>query len=71
MRRLVRFVLRQGMRRGWDRGVVEGNGAWVVVGGLALLAHLAGRAMHRPPEVIFSEKLRPGESFRITHEAKP
>jgi hypothetical protein len=55
---------------GWDRGVVEGNRSWVVVGGAALLAHLAGRAMHREPEVVFREKLRPGETFRIIHEAE-
>lgn len=71
MRRLVRLVLRQGMRRGFDRGVVQGNRGWVVVGGLALLGHLAGRALHREPEVVFSQQLKPGESVRITHEARP
>jgi len=70
VRRLVRLALRQGMRRGFDRGLLEGNRAWVVVGGLALLGHLAGRALHREPEVVFSELLRPGESLRITHEAR-
>lgn len=69
MKRLVRWALRQGMRRGFDRGVVDGNRGWVLVGGLSLLGHLAGRALHREPEVVFSEKLRPGESLRITHEA--
>jgi hypothetical protein len=57
------------MRAGWRRGVVDGEPAWVVVGGLALIGYLAGRAMHREPEVVFSEKLKPGQSFRITHEA--
>ncbi len=33
MKRLVRLALRQGMRRGFDRGVVQGNRGWVVVGG--------------------------------------
>lgn len=70
MRRAVRFLLRRGMRMGWDRGVVEGNRGWVVVGGAALLAHLAGRVMHREPEVVFREKLRPGETFRIHHEVE-
>jgi hypothetical protein len=59
------------MRRGFDRGLVEGNRAWVVVGGVALLSHMAGRVMHREAEVVFSEKLRSGESIRITHEARP
>jgi hypothetical protein len=64
--RLLRFAMRQG----WRRGVVDGNRGWIVVGGLALLGHLAGRALKRAPEVVFSEKLRPGEVVRITHEAR-
>jgi hypothetical protein len=71
VKRLVRLALRQGMRRGFDRGVVQGNRGWVVVGGLALLGHLAGRALHREPEVVFSQQLKPGESVRITHEDRP
>jgi len=67
--RLIRFVIRAGIRRGWDRGVLDGNRTWIVVGGAALIANLAGRALHREPEVVFLEKLEPGQSFRITHEA--
>jgi len=26
--------------------------------------------MRREPEVVFSEKLSPGESIRVTHEAR-
>ena len=58
------------MRRGFDRACIDGNRGWVVVGGLALLGYLAERAVHREPEVVFSEKLEAGESLRITHEAK-
>lgn len=71
MKKLLRLALRQGMTRGWERGVLDGSRGWVFVGALALLGHLAGRAMHREPEVVFSEKLRPGDAFRITHEARP
>ncbi len=67
MRRLLRLALRAGMARGWRRGVVEGNRTWVVVGGLALLGHLAGRALAREEEVVFRELIKPGESFRVTH----
>ncbi len=67
--KLVQRVLRLGMRRGWNRGVVDGNPAWLVVGALALLGYLAGKVMHREAEVVFSEKLQAGESIRITHEA--
>ena len=64
-------LVRRLMRLGWRRGVVEGSPAWTAVGGLALLAFLAGRAWHRDEEIVFSEKLAPGESIRITHEARP
>ncbi len=66
----MKVVLRFLMRQGWRRGVIGGNRAWVVGGGLALVAHLARRAMHREPEVVFSERLAPGESVRVTHEAR-
>ena len=66
MTRLIRAGIRYGMRQGWSRGVLDGNWAWITIGGLALLGHLLGRA-GRGPEVVFSEKLAPGESFRITH----
>lgn len=62
-------ILRLLMRKGWRRGVVQGNRAWVVVGGVAFLAHLAGRALAREEETVFREKLRPGESFRVTNRA--
>jgi hypothetical protein len=68
--RLLANGIRYLMRRGWDRGVLEGDRVWVVIGGAALLAHLAGRAMRREPYVVFSERLEPGESFRITNEAR-
>lgn len=65
--RLVRYLMRQG----WRRGVVGGSPVWTAVCGLGLLGYLAGRAWHKEPEVVFSEKLAPGEIIRITHEASP
>ncbi len=67
----MRRLFRLGMRQGFRRGVLDGNRAWVVVGGIALLGHLAGRVSGREADVVFSEVLAPGESFRITHEARP
>jgi hypothetical protein len=66
----VRRLLRRGMREGWKRGVAGGNQAWTVLGAAALIGWLATRAMHREPEVVFSEKLQPGESIRIVHEPR-
>jgi hypothetical protein len=70
MKRLLTSAVRYLMRRGWDQGVLEGNRAWVIIGGAALLAHLAGRAMRRHPELVFSDLLQPGESFIITNEPR-
>ena len=41
-----------------------------MLGGAALIGHLAGRALGREEEVILREQLHPGESFRITHLPK-
>jgi hypothetical protein len=48
-----------------------GSPAWTGLGGLALLAYLAGKAWHKEADVVFSEKLAPGQTLRITHEARP
>jgi len=64
-------LIRVGIRRGWDRGLGDGNRFWLVVGGVAVVARLARRALRREPEVVFSEKLASGETIRITHEASP
>jgi hypothetical protein len=64
---LISTALRRAIRLGWRRGVVEGNRAWIVVGGLALVGHLAGRVLTRDEEVVVREKLNPGESFLVTH----
>jgi hypothetical protein len=71
MKRLIRLLVRSGMRNGWRRGVVDGNRTWIYVGGLALVGHLAGRALARQEEVVFKELLKPGESLRITHLPEP
>jgi hypothetical protein len=68
---LVARLLRAGMRRGFQRGVLDGNRAWIVLGGAALVGHLAGRALGRKEEVVFRERLEPGESVRVTHLPRP
>ena len=68
---MVARLIRRLMREGWRRGVVGDSPTWTALGGLALLAYLAGRAWKREEEVVFSEKLLPGQSIRIVHEAQP
>lgn len=71
MTRLLRLLARSGMRRGWQAGVLDGNRTWVLLGGLALVGHLAGRVIAREEETVFREVLRPGETFRVTHLPEP
>ncbi len=59
-------LLRRGMRLGLDRGVFGGNLIWLVLGALALLGHLAGRAMQRDVEVILRADLKPDETYEIS-----
>jgi hypothetical protein len=58
-------LLRRGMRVGFDRGILGGSPPWLVLGALALLAHLAGRAMQRDTEVVLRANLKPDEVFEI------
>ena len=66
MSALWQWLLRRGMRNGFDRGVLGGSPPWLVLGGLALLGHLAGRAMQRHEVMLFSTDIEPGESFEIS-----
>jgi hypothetical protein len=54
------------MRQGFDRGVLGGSPVWLVLGALALLAHLAGRAMQRDVGVILRADIKPHEVFEIS-----
>jgi hypothetical protein len=69
VKQLIDRALRIGMRRGLDWGLLEGSKGWVVIGGLALLGHLAGRAMGRRPETVFFERLEPGDAIQVIHES--
>jgi hypothetical protein len=59
-------MLRRGMRVGFDRGVLGGSPVWLVLGALALLAHLAGRAMQRDVGMVLRADLKPDEVFEIS-----
>lgn len=70
LERAFTWLVRRGVRSGWRRGVQGGNRAWVAVGGLALLGHLAGRALSRRERIVIRERIRPGEVFQVTHSAR-
>jgi hypothetical protein len=67
----VETAIRFGLRRGWERGVLDGNSTWLVLGGVALLAYLAGRTLPRSAQTVFSQVLEPGDGLRIIHEGPP
>jgi len=58
----VRLLAETGLRRG-----ASGNGIWlafgVVISGLRLVHRLGKRSR----DVVFTEVLKPGEAFNITH----
>jgi hypothetical protein len=64
----VDWVVAYLLRQGWRRGVVGGSRVWTAAGGVAVVGWLARRALKREPDVVFLERLRPGETFRITNE---
>ena len=55
------------MRTGLRRGLLEGSGAWLAVGAAAVVIRVARRAMARRPEIVYSERLAPGEGLMIQH----
>jgi hypothetical protein len=68
--RTFTWLVRRGLRLAWLRVVQGGNRAWVAVGGVALLGHLAGRALSRRERTVIRERIAPGEVFSVTHSAR-
>ncbi len=55
------------VRRGFKRGLIEGDQTWLVLGALALLLQLGVRAYRKKPEVVFSGRIPIGEQLVVTH----
>jgi hypothetical protein len=62
-------LIRVGIRRGFQRGVLRGSRTWMVLGGLAIGARVAQRMIQRTAVVSYREELAPGEKLVITHFA--
>lgn len=56
------------LRRGFRRGVLEGNRTWLLVGGVALGLRVLRKLSGSEPETVYSERLAPGETLVIAHE---
>ena len=67
MAALIRVLMRNGFRKGF----LGGSRSWLIVLGVAGTVRLIQRINEREPEVVFSEKLQPGESLVIAHGREP
>ncbi len=63
----MRWLLRLGMRHGLRRGLLGGSTAWLVVGGAAVVGHLALRGLARNEDVVWSGELQPGQVVTVRH----
>jgi hypothetical protein len=64
---LMRLLFRNGFRK----GVLGGSRPWLVVFGLAATVRMIQRINDRESEIVYSEKLEPGESIVIAHAREP
>ncbi|MGH9165445.1 MAG: hypothetical protein ACRDZW_08050 [Acidimicrobiales bacterium] len=62
---MLRFLVRNGIRKGF----LGGSRPWAVVGGLALGGRALKRLASPKPEVVYCEKIEPGQSLLITRES--
>jgi hypothetical protein len=65
MNRLIRLAIRKGFRR----GVMQGNRPWLIAGSVALGVRVLQKMATNEPKVVYSEELKPGQAVVITHEA--
>ena len=72
IRNRTRFVKRYIRASAIRRGLLGGDRFWMVVLGLGLLGRQANKVLKRgDAPILFSERLKPGESFVITHFGEP
>ena len=67
MQRLLRLLLRNGLRK----GLLGGSRPWLVLGGVAAGLRVLRWIAGSEPEVVYSEKLEPGETVVIAHGRLP
>jgi hypothetical protein len=55
------------VRRGFQRGLVEGDQFWLVLGATALMLQLGIRAYRKKPLMVFSGRIPIGEELIVAH----
>ena len=55
------------VRRGVQRGLIDGDPYWLVLGASALLLQLGMRAYRKRPLMVFSGKIPIGEQLIVAH----
>lgn len=58
-------------RRSLRRGVLEGNRAWLVLGGAVWALRALQLALRPAPERVFVGDLRPGETILVSSRSAP
>lgn len=61
-------MLRYLYRRSQFRGLLGGSRGWTIVWAVLFGARLVKKATTREEKVVYSEKLRPGQTLVIRHE---
>ena len=66
----VRKWLAWGVRRGVQRGLIEGNQFWLVLGALAYLGQLGLRVSRKRRETMFAGQVAIGEDLIVVHRER-
>ncbi len=53
------------VRKGLQRGLVEGSRGWLYVGATAAAVGIARWLITEPPETVFLSEVKPGQAFEI------
>lgn len=64
-------LLRLLMRQGLHRGLLGGSRAWVIIGGIGVLGHLARKGLTRDEDILWSGEVAPGQVVTVRHEPDP
>ena len=56
------------MSRAVARGFLGGSRFWTVLGTLGVAMRVLKKVMRSEPEVVYCERLRPGQSLVISHD---